>query len=1056
MLRLVFLVVLAVATSAQAASFTVSHPRCEFLTDPLGIEVARPRLSWELASPRRGARQVAYRIVVARSRQAAMAGRGEVWDSGRVESAQSAHVGYGGPALAARDQVFWRVKIWDDTGAAADGPVASWENGLLDPKEWKAGWIGLTAPQASDTVVFDPKPVRWIGVADAQPESGPHAAERFVRRRFTLPAGPIQGAVFMLSGADQFILWVNGALAGGARDWKFLEKIDVRDLLIPGENALALQLRRKGGGVGLAGQLRVQLDGAAPVVVNTDGDWKGSQTRQPGWMDASFDDARWAPVRDIAAFGEGQWAALKASQTRAQVISAPSYARKAFTIDKPIRRARLYATALGVYEASINGKRVGDLHLAPGFTDYNRRVLYQTYDVTGLVKRGPNAIGAIVAEGWYAGRVGWMTSSHDLWGKDPQRVRAQLEVEHTDGSRTVVASDGSWKASFGPIVSADLMDGESHDARKEMPGWDTAKFDDAGWKTAETFDESKRNVVADVGPPVRVMGELKPKTITEPRPGTFVFDMGQNMVGWVKLRTRGPSGTAVQLRFAEMLNPDGTIYTENLRAIKVTDRFVLAGKGQGDETWEPRFTFHGFRYVEVKGLAAKPTLTTITGRVAHSDMPAIGSLVTSNAMLNQLQHNIVWGQKGNFLSVPTDCPQRDERLGWMGDAQIFAGTACFNMDVTAFFTKWMDDVEDSQSKEGAFSDVVPRIGPLGDGSPAWGDAGVIVPWTMYQCYGDRRILEKHYGAMTRWIEYVRGGNPDLLWVKRVNNNYGDWLSIKADTDKGVIATQYFAQTTRLVGRIARVLGKDEDAARYEKLFGDIRAAFQRAYVGADGRIKGDTQTVYVLALRWDLLPEAARPAAIERLVTLIKERDWHLSTGFLGVGHLLPALTENGQTEVAYKLLMNDTFPSWGYSIRQGATTIWERWDGWTHDKGFQTPAMNSFNHYSLGSVGEWMYRTIGGIDSASPGYEELVVRPVPGGGLTHARAEYRSIKGRVVSSWKLDGKIFRLQLEVPMNTRAKVYLPYASGKADPGVTRLADGGYAIGAGKYQFTATHR
>jgi alpha-L-rhamnosidase len=714
---------------------------------------------------------------------------------------------------------------------------------------------------------------------------------------------------------------------------------------------------------------------------------------------------------------------------------APSpYLRKEFRLEKPVRRARLYATARGVYEMYVNGKRVGNHVLAPGWTDYRRRVQYQTYDVTGLLAEGRNALGAVLGDGWYAGFVGFDPKHRGAhYGSRPQLL-VQLNVGYEDGTTQTIVSDGSWKSSTGPILYSDLLVGESYDARREMPGWDEPGFDDSDWYSVGVEELEAPPLVAQPDEGVRVTREVAAKTVTEPRSGLYVFDMGQNMVGWVRLKVEGEPGTEVILRHAEVLNPDGTIYTTNLRFARATDRYVL--RGEGEEVYEPRFTFHGFRYVEVSGYPGEPPLEAITGRVVHSATPPTGSFECSSPMVNKLQSNIVWGQRGNFLSIPTDCPQRDERLGWMGDAQIFVRTAAFNMDVAAFFKKWMVDVEDAQSPEGAFPDVAPLFGDrseafLKKGSPAWGDAGVIVPWTIYKTYDDTRIVKRHYDAMTRWMQYLREANPDMLRRNKMGNNYGDWLSPKGGyTPKDLLATAYWAYDARLMAEMAEAIGRLEDAKGYDDLFEAIKGAFNKAYVSPDGRIEGDTQTCYVLALYMDLLPEELRPPAAEHLVRAIEREDWHLSSGFVGVGYLCPALTEAGYVDVAYRLLGNETYPSWGYTIKNGATTIWERWDGWTEENGFQSPSMNSFNHYSLGSVGEWLYRYVAGIDldPQTPSFGRIVIRPCPGGSLSWARGEYESVRGRIVSAWRIEGDRFDLEVTIPPNTTATVYVPVEGG----------------------------
>ena len=718
------------------------------------------------------------------------------------------------------------------------------------------------------------------------------------------------------------------------------------------------------------------------------------------------------------------------------------YLRKEFGLERPIRRARLYATARGLYELSINGARVGDDVLAPGWTDYRKRIQYQSYDVTALLRDGPNALGAILGDGWYAGFVGFdpkRAGAH--YGTRP-RLLAQLNVEYEDGTTACVATDGSWVSSTGPILFSDLLAGESYDAREEMPGWNEPGFDDAGWYGVGVEPLGDVPLVAQPDEGVRATEEVAAEAVTEPASGVHVFDMGQNMVGWARLKVRGEAGTTVRMRFAEALNPDGTIYTENLRSARQTDTYVL--KGEGEEVYEPRFTFHGFHYVEVTGYPGEPPLDAVVGRVVHSATPPSGSFECSSPMVNRLQGNIVWGQRGNFLSIPTDCPQRDERLGWTGDAQIFVRTASLNMDVAAFFGKWMDDVEDAQTPDGAFTDVVPLLEgsgliDLSRGAPAWGDAGVIVPWTIYKAYGDTRMIEKHYDAMARWMSYLRDANPDLLRRNKLGNNYGDWLSPKGDaTPKDLLATAYWAHDANLMAEMSRAVGRD--AAGYEKLFEDVKEAFNRAYVSPDGHVGNDTQTGYVVALHMGLLPKELRAKAAGHLVRTIEEKDWHLSTGFVGVGYLCPVLTEAGYPEVAYRLLNNETYPSWGYTIKNGATTIWERWDGWTEESGFQSPNMNSFNHYSLGSVGEWLYRYVAGIDlhPEGAGYDRIVIRPRPGGGLTHAGAEYDSVRGAIESAWEVSDGEFCLRVTIPPNTTATVHVPGADG------TEVSEGGKPV------------
>jgi alpha-L-rhamnosidase len=715
---------------------------------------------------------------------------------------------------------------------------------------------------------------------------------------------------------------------------------------------------------------------------------------------------------------------------------------------------------LGLYELHINGQRVGEDYFTPGWTDYTKRVYYQTYDITSLLVQGENAIGAILADGWYTGYLGF-GRKREHYGSEP-RLFAQLEIEYTDDTRQTIVTDKSWKANYGPHLEADFLMGEIYDARRQMSGWNMPGFDDVGWKPVAVGTELKPVIQSYPGVTVRQTQQIKSVKITEPEKGAYVFDMGQNFAGWVRLKVTGKAGTKVVLRFAEMLNPDGTIYTTNLREARCTDKYILSGKGE--EIWEPGFTFHGFQYVEITGLPAKPSLDTITGIVVHSVTPPAGTFECSNPMVNQLQRNIVWGQRGNFIEIPTDCPQRDERLGWTGDAQIFVRTATYNMDVSAFFTKWLVDLEDAQTKEGAFPDVAPHKVAMGSGVAAWGDAGVICPWTIYKVYDDKRVVEKHYESMKKWIAYLKKNSKDLL---RPAYGYGDWVAVGSNTPKDVIATAYFAYSTRLVAKTAAVLGKDEDAKKYKALFRQIREAFNKAYVSEDGRIKGDTQTCYAMGIYFDLLAVDKRELAAKHLVDAIRKKNWHLSTGFVGLSYLLPALSQTDNLDVAYRLLNNETFPSWGYSIKNGATTIWERWDGWTEDKGFQDPGMNSFNHYAFGSVGRWMFGVVAGIDTDGPGYKRIIIDPQPGGGFSYAKASYESIHGQVKSFWEIKDSRFTLKITIPANTTATVYVPAAKPEsvAESGIPAAMSEGvkflqmeagkavYEVGSGDYVFVS---
>ena len=658
------------------------------------------------------------------------------------------------------------------------------------------------------------------------------------------------------------------------------------------------------------------------------------------------------------------------------------------------------------------------------------------YDVTDMLQAGENAIGAILGDGWAVGHVGWR---HRQYYVDRPRLFAQLEVTLSDGETLTVATDNNWLHRFGPLLESDTLMGEAYDARLEIPDWNTAHCDTKDWLPVETFEDTGVAVSATNGPTVQRIEEFKTINISDPTNHLlgqrYIFDLGQNLVGWIRLKGTAPAGTTVQLRYAERLDDDGSLYLENLRTARVTDYYTF--KGVGEEIWEPKFTFHGFRYVELTGYPGEIHPDIITGVVLHSVMEPTGEFECSDPLLNQLQHNITWGQKGNFLDVPTDCPQRDERLGWTGDIQVFARTAAFNMNVAGFMTRWLRDLADAQGENGAVPPVIPTVELMPDGGPAWADAAIICPWTMYLCYDDRHILESNYDTMTRFMDFIIAVSPDCIRTAEDYegwHGFGDWLSINAETPKDLIGTAFLAYDAHLMAQIADVLNKPDDAEKYQQLFEEVKAAFAGRFltndesatsVFKDGLFE-PTQTAYVLSLHFDLLPENLRPLAVQALVDDIEDRDTHLSTGFVGSSYLPHVLSDNGQLDTSYALLHQKSWPSWLYSVTQGATTIWERWDGWTEDKGFQTSAMNSFNHYAYGAIGAWMYRVITGIDldPAQPGYKHIILKPQPGGGLTYARGSLKTLYGTVSSHWQLQGNTFEWDVVIPPNTTATVHMP--------------------------------
>lgn len=1026
------------STAAEAESS--ARPvdlRCDSLHDPLGIDAERPQFSWRMEDTRRGAKQTAYRILVASSETKLANGAADIWDSGKVSSDKSLNIPYGGPAVKSRQRYYWAVTIWDQNGALSRPSVpAWWEMGLLERSDWKAQWVNRSDPEfAADRSAG----VKWIWSSGQDNNKVEPKTTRYFRYSLNFPALP-KSATLLISGKDSMEAFVNGKPVGKSETWGTFDVVHISSALKSGENVVSVTVTAAGAPAGMAALLRWTNPDGTIERIASDSRWQVSTSESSGYTPA-------AVVADLAAKPIGDpWPAQPAS-----------YFRKTFTADKQVKQARLYVTALGSYRAFLNGHRVGEDILTPGWTDYAKRVQYQTYDVTRLMQGGVNTVGAVLGDGWYASGLGWKLQRY-AFGPPPLRMLMQLEIVFSDGTQQMIATDGSWRASTGAILSSEIYAGEDYDARK-LTAWDSPTFDGNSWAPVQISTPPDAVLVAQRDQSIQQTQAITPKAISSPSPGVYVFDLGQNMVGWARLKVRGEAGTRVTMRFAEILKPDGNIYRDNLRAAKATDTYILSGKDE--ETFEPHFTYHGFRYVEVTGYPGKPDLSAITGIVFHNNLPETGKLETSSNLVDRIWENVLWGQRGNLMSVPTDCPQRDERLGWMADAQIFWQTASYNMDMDAFTNKWMHDVVDAQSEAGAFSDVSPRVVDDRDGAPAWGDAGVIVPWTTWQQYGDLGVVRDNWDAMKKWLEYIHRANPDFIWENQRNNDFGDWVPANSETPKDLLATAFWAYDAELMRQMAHALGKEAEAAEYQQLYGKIKGAFIQKFVRPDGTVGNGSQTCYVLALYMKLLPDNLRQQAADHLVSDIESRDWHLSTGFTGTSLLMQVLSDNGKNDVAYRLVLNTTYPSWGYMVDKGATTMWERWNGDTGD-----PSMNSFNHYAFGAVGAWMYQTLVGIasDPSSPGFQRIIIHPRPDTRIASVSGSYDSPYGNVSTHWSAgEGKPFVLGVTVPANTTALVYLPTADAsrvtengaRLGSGITQAGQESgeliYQVGAGTYQF-----
>jgi alpha-L-rhamnosidase len=851
--------------------------RCEYRENPLGIDILKPRLSWVLAAgKRRGARQTAYRILVASSPAFLRPGRADLWDTTEIKSDRSTHIEYDGKELRSRMQCYWKVQVWDESDRPSTwSQPALWTVGLLNSADWHANWIGLEEDST-----------------------------------------------------------------------------------------------------------RVQTS-ALPI---------------------------------------------------------PRYLRKEFAIEGKPLRATAYVTAAGLYEFHLNGQRIGNHLLAPEWTNYHKRIQYDTLDVTSILHRGQNAVGAILGNGWYCGLWQCWPPRVGIYGKQPHLLM-QIEIEYADGRKQRIFSDQSWRGTTdGPIRFAGIYEGETYDARLELPGWDKPGFDESLWRPVTTgpSDETRRlgRPIWQRSEPIQQEKELVPISLTEPKPGVYVFDMGQNMAGWCRLKVDLPAGCEITLLHNEVLNPDGTVYMDNLHAghLSSGDRQILryTGGGGGVQVYEPHFTYMGFRYVELRGFPRRPEKEMLTGIVFHTSAQIVGSFSCSSELVNRLAQNIQWSLRGNLMGVPTDCPSRDERCGYTGDSEFIMPTAVYNMNLAAFLNKWLVDLcEDSQYADGGFADRAPNY-PLGvgpdfkaveDENVGWGDGGIISPYVMFKTYGDLRVLRDHYPAMQRYAQmlidtshgYTRG--PDHV-------NTGDWLNLGGNASDAVLGTVYYAYIFMLMTEIAQALGTKEDAIAYGDRAKKISQAFLDEFVDENGKIKDSSQTGYALVFAMGLVPPNLQEKMSLQFSESIAAFNYHLATGLMGTSHLLTGLHAAKRDDLASQLLLTETFPSWLFEVNQGATTIWERWDGWTPNKGFQWSGMNSFNHYALGSCGEYLYSVVGGICAGMPGYKHIIIRPMCLNGFEWATVEYKSIQGLIRCGWKRTTAHLSVTVTIPPNTTATIYLP--------------------------------
>lgn len=1065
-----------------AAAIRPADLRCEYAVDPLGIDAQPPRLSWrvEAVDPAaRGLLQSAWQVQVASSPEMLAAGDINLWDSGKTNGADTLHIAYAGEALASRQPCYWRVRVWDGDGSASGWSApAMWTMGLLNADDWTATWIGL---DESEEEAAAPD-ANWIWFAEGQPaQSGP-VAKRFFRRTFALPEGrQVARAVLQMAADNSGIALVNGVEVLRSNSFKATSSKDVTSRLNAGvDNVLAIVAENSGEApnpAGLLAHLRIEFAEGDPLIIATDGEWLAREHAMAGWEGLPLDTSTWTQAMVLGKAGDAPWGEITQSHDRRLPAR---YVRREFGVEKEVVRATAYVCGLGYYEAFINGKKLGDAELAPALTDYRKRALYSTFDVKGHLKDGANAVGVALGNGrYYAPR-----------GKDPfptvtfgyPKLIFQMEIEFADGSVQQVLSDESWKLTAdGPIRANNDYDGEDYDARMELGDWTGAGYDDSAWQNAERVEPLEGVLEAHMVNPIRVTKTLRPQTITEPQPGMFVLDMGQNMVGWIRFTVNAPEGTRIQLRHAEVVNDDGTINVANMRGAAVKVTYLCKGGG-GPETYAPSFTYHGFRFVEVTGWPGTPTPDMFTGEVLHTDVEPAGDFACSNELINRIHQNIQWGVRGNLRSIPTDCPQRDERHGWLGDIAIEAKAQSYEFNTARFHAKWLDDIRLAQNEAGSVPDVAPPFWEMYNDNVTWPSTYPIIPGWFYTQYGDLRVIERHYPHLQRWIAHMNQYLDENGIMPR--DTYGDWCVPPEDpqlihskdparkAEGPLLGSTYFYHDLKLMESYAQLLGKDADAQDYAAQAERLKEAFNKAFLNDNSVYGKGTQTGQVLPLYFGMVPEGKVAPAFEWLVNSIMEtNNGHIATGLVGGQWLMRVLSDNGRADVALTIATQEDYPSWGYMVKQGATTMWELWNGDTAD-----PGMNSHNHLMLtGDLGLWFYEYLGGIRAVQPGFAAVEIMPYPVEGLTEARAHSNTVRGKVASHWRRDGDALVIDVETPPNTTARFALPklvdarvtitesgkpvwqkgaYASGVT--GITGAQEQGDRIvieaGSGSYHFT----
>jgi alpha-L-rhamnosidase len=1037
-LAIAFSLTVFIATPSVGAPASIEpyDLRCEYLVNPPGIDARMPRLSWKLKPVRpeaRGLVQSAYQVLVASSERLLSENRGDFWDSGKLDSSQSLHVIYGGKPLTSHVACWWKVRVWDQAGTVSSwSPTARWSMGLLDASDWHGRWIGLDGGDETDSLSMA-SDASWIWYPEGNPTIGAPSGQRFFRRIFDLPRDRmIRKAVWLVTADNSFIASVNGTSIGSGQSWKEVVPLDLARHLRPGPNTLAVAATNSvdpsvapdKNPAGLIAVLKVEFTTGPPLIIPTDARWVAATEKAEGWERPGFDDASWLKAKVLGALGSSPWGVLAGSNHR----RLPSrMLRREFRAVKPLRRAIASVCGLGFFDLYVNGAQISDQIMNPALTGYDRRACYVTFDVTDQVHAGENAVGVVLGNGRYFAPRRDIPVPMRTYGYP--KLLLELRLEYTDGTVENVVSDERWRLTTnGPIRASNEFDGEEYDARLEQPGWSRPGFNDSNWQPVAVVQPPGGTLEAQMIEPIRVTEVLRPVSITNPRQGIFVVDFGQAFYGTVRLKVTGPSGTQVKIHTAFNVTPDGLLNASNDRSAQNLDTYTL--KGQGHEIWSPRFKANATRYAEIEGFPGTPTVDNFEGLVTHTDMEPVGKFTCSSPLLNRIYLNARWGTRMQNRSVPME-PDRDERMPWSGHPAKTSESEGYAFNVARFYDHFLHNYRVHQAEDGSLQEILPPYWTFNSKDIVWPSVITVIPEWYYNFYGDLRPLSDNFECMKRWVLFHQSAyqKPDFTIDYC---NYGDWVDgswIKNYFDKRVtsrplLSTAYYYNNCRIVARAARLLGKMDDASRFDHLASRIKAGFlARFFDPKTNTYESKTQASYVFPLAFGLVPEERRSAIVANLVDeILVKHHGHTSVGLVGMQWFMQVLTDAGRADVAYTVATQTTRPSWGYMISKGATTSWERWDTDTQDGGMNGESQKILS----GNLEAWLYQTLGGInyDPDRPGFRHIILHPRPVGDLTFVRAEHISLYGPIVSDWKIEGEAFHWVVSIPPNTTATVYVP--------------------------------